>query len=356
MFAIVWGGIWGGEGVGGASLSSRKRVRGNDIIDASICSVCLEESANINKEYLGLMAVCNGCKGMLYRLQMEHKKAKHSGKVDKFECGVNPECQKWHIGVKVNKELLLVYKHSHCCRLAIFKAYGYSEKGSQYRSLSQNSRDPEKLRDAMASLTRALICKNIRTSSIAAKSSKTGNGTNGNGHPEPAHKEEPMRSFNFKVDTCFPVNYDPSLPPDKRCECYGSLGRPVMDEKTKKKVLLSTGLDASHHFANFMYTVGLHPDIFLPNITEKDLDQKSVCPAGRIYQSRDWVEIFEQNYEEKKKDELLPGFNYFVCCKGTTGYYWEVYYGTDEVCVAGYGPYQPSHPIRRYFFNKKYHS
>ncbi|KAI1711832.1 hypothetical protein Ddc_12665 [Ditylenchus destructor] len=174
---------------------------------------------------------------------------------------------------------------------------------------------------------------------------------------------EKLNRFDIgKIDTGFQCDYGDNGN-DKSCECGRSLGRPVVEPKTGKRILENTGMDQPHHFANWMHIEGLHPDIY--NLKES-LSQKSICPAGRFYQSRDLIEYFEAEsqkpdgkYKEHKKDALeehlkwRPDLMYFIACKKQGEFYFQVYFGNDEECVAGHGPYKDKDQ-RRYFFNAEY--
>ncbi|KAI1715278.1 hypothetical protein Ddc_10929 [Ditylenchus destructor] len=169
-----------------------------------------------------------------------------------------------------------------------------------------------------------------------------------------------LNTFGMKMDTGYECDYG-NNPPDKRCECSRSLGLPDTDAVTRKITLRNTMMDGPHHFANWMCHNGLHPDIFALENPMKVLSRKSICAAGRFYQSRDLKEYFEAEskkeggkYVELKKSELRSGVNYFICCKRKDQQYWQIYYGTDALCVAGYGPY-PDYDERKYFFNKEFH-
>ncbi|KAI1703220.1 hypothetical protein DdX_15053 [Ditylenchus destructor] len=174
---------------------------------------------------------------------------------------------------------------------------------------------------------------------------------------------EKLNRFDIgKIDTGFKCDYGDNRY-DKRCECGRSLGRPVKNPETGKMILENTGMDQPHHFANWMHIEGLHPNIY--NL-KGSLSQKSICPAGRFYQSRDLLEYFEAEsqkpdgkYKEHKKsatEEHLkwrPDLMYFIACKKQAEYYFQLYFGNDEKCVAGHGPYDDKEQ-RRYFYNAEY--
>ncbi|KAI1700839.1 nuclear receptor subfamily 1 group I member 2 [Ditylenchus destructor] len=169
-----------------------------------------------------------------------------------------------------------------------------------------------------------------------------------------------LNSFGMKMDTGFECDYGNNAQ-DRRCDCGRSLGQPYTDPVTRKKTLRNTMIDGPHHFSNWMCHQGLHPDIFALVNPKEVLSRKSICPAGRFYQSRDMIEYIEAEskkengkYKELKKNELRSGDNYFICCKRKDQQYWQIYYGTDEHREAGYGPY-PDYNERRYFFNKEFH-
>ncbi|KAI1717381.1 hypothetical protein DdX_07126 [Ditylenchus destructor] len=164
--------------------------------------------------------------------------------------------------------------------------------------------------------------------------------------------------YDMKLDTGFKCDYDKDAPVDKRCDCGRSLGRPIIDPNSGRRILAETMIDGPHHFANFMCHKGLHPNIYGPS--KGFLSQKSICTAGRFYQSRDLMHHFVTHskkpngkYVEHKADRLNPNVNYFICCKRDDQFYWQIYYGTDEHCVAGYGPY-PGYNERRYFYNANF--
>ncbi|KAI1700854.1 disA bacterial checkpoint controller nucleotide-binding domain-containing protein [Ditylenchus destructor] len=171
---------------------------------------------------------------------------------------------------------------------------------------------------------------------------------------------EMLDMFEMKMDTGFECDYGNNAH-DRRCDCGRSLGQPDTDPVTRKKTLRNTMIDGPHHFSNWMWHHGLHPDIYALANPKEVLSRKSICPAGRFYQSRDVKEYFEAESEKKdgkyvelQKNELHSGDNYFICCKRRDQQYWQIYYGTDEHCKAGYGPY-PDFDERRYFFNKEFH-
>ncbi|KAI1729721.1 hypothetical protein Ddc_02380 [Ditylenchus destructor] len=162
----------------------------------------------------------------------------------------------------------------------------------------------------------------------------------------------------MKLDTGFKCDYDNDAPVDKRCECGRSLGRPIIDPNSNRRILRDTTIDGPHHFANFMCRHKLHPDIYA--LPRESLTQKSICTAGRFYQSRDLMDHFVTHarrpngkYVEHAAYQLCPQVNYFICCKRPDQFYWQIYYGTDEHCVAGYGPY-PDYTERRYFYNANF--
>ncbi|KAI1715279.1 hypothetical protein Ddc_10930 [Ditylenchus destructor] len=147
---------------------------------------------------------------------------------------------------------------------------------------------------------------------------------------------------------------------NKRCACNRSLGKPETNPVTGRKTLLDTTKDGPHHFANWMCFFGLLFDFLAVEIPKEELFGKSICPAGRCYQSHDLMEHFViesekegGKYVELKKSELRSGDYYFIWCRSKDQQYWQIYYGTDDHCEAGYGPYR-GYDERRYFFNKEF--